>query len=489
MFPAFRGSLSAESSKAESSKRRRATTPVPESEQQMVVRPKKKPSLDANGHAGGLRDAHLSAHLLHLSKDTLEIPSVIQISPMERLRQILQHAFSQTTYGKDLDELLSPEKGFYAMSKADGDLELNNYEEIPREKPPYKGVCNNLAYAFGQLLQKFFNGNAEVRVGEGPVKDYFANGTHYFLLAWPKARHDEVMRDLENQQFSELAMMVDPSFKKMLSGKDRERLADYTLLKVMKLDELHPDRMNRSIQADGWQMPIGFIRDLAPESVAEYGAKALLFLQFNPPVEPGGMACLKPVIQRQPRVAEYDDASGWLEKLPENNRFKRFYHKVISDLCISHMAHSNQDLLPDVPSLVHSMDDYKATGRAEPSASISELPDLLDNLGVDWLPDVSQPFLGQNQVHYMNPFRGDQGIDPKLIHQPFSHHQAHSVLVVPDEASPPADRWLHDAPLMQEPLLSNEEISRLGEGERNRYFERNPLAEVSYVFWTYDKDK
>lgn len=476
MFPAFTGSLSAEPSKMEHSKRRRSTTPVPESQKQATL-PGKRMSVDS----GPLPDRDS----VFLTRDLVKIPRAVESSPVERLRVALQSALSQTTYGKDLDALLSPERQFQAISQDNGDVVFLNYSETPRAEPPFKGVCNDLSYSFGQFLKKMLGQQNEVRVAKGTCKAYFPQGIHYFLLAWPKAKHQEIMQKMETQpDFPEDCLMVDPSFKNFCSGKHKGLRDNYQVQNVQELAAYHPDRLDNRHPANGWAIPIGFLRNIAPEMtdelVRDYGREALLYLQFNPPLEPGGTAVIQPVFKRGPQSEEMEDASALLRKLPADNRFRQFYDKVLLDIVLSHKPM----ILPmDLPP---GFFDF-LNADAEPPSLVDDCP----------MPDAGS--LGEDCNPYdLNPFMESGCINPALLQNPSLRQEP--VIVNPPDGNPSEPfpwepfPWLNDTLMAdttaditkEEPMLTNEEISRLSERERKRYFQDKPLAEAVYAFWQYD---
>ena len=475
MFPAFTGSLPAEPSKTEHSKRRRSTTPVPESQKQ-AARPSKRPSMDS----GALPDRDTA----FLTRDVVQIPRAVEPISLSQLRAALQSALAQTTYGKDLDALMSPERQFQAISQDNGDVVFLNYSETPRSEPPFKGVCNDLSYSFGQFLKKVLGSQNEVRVAKGTCKAYFPQGIHYFLLAWPKAKHREIMQKMETQpDFPEECLMVDPSFKKFCFGKHKGLRDNYQVQNVQDLEVYHPDRLNNRHPANGWAIPIGFLRNIAPEMADElardYGREALLYLQFNPPLEPGGTAVIQPVFKRGPQSEEMEDASALLRKLPADNRFRQFYDKVLLDIVLSHKPMILPLALP--PGFFDFLD---------PDA---EMPGLVDDCPMtDAEPPVEDS--KDDNPYELNPFMKSGCINPALLQNPSLRQEP--VIVNPPEGKPSEEfswepfPWLNDtlmaATAKEEPMLTSEEISRLSEEERKRYFDGHPLAEGVYAFWQYD---
>lgn len=320
---------------AESHKRRRSPTP------------------EENGWPAQKHGRELAVALSHPTSDQVDIrtqthtlprPMVPLPNPVQRFKQFVGYVFSRTTYGKDLDELLAPEKNFSATLQPNGELLLTNYGESLRTRPPLKGVCNDLAYSFGTMLQNALGSQYEIRVGKGAAREYFPYGTHYFVVVWPKAKHDEVMQAIANKQaFPEGCAIFDPSFKKVVSSKHTEPWDSYKLEKVSPLDEFRPEKIRNSY-APGANLPIGFIRDLAPALVPEWGEKALLYLTLQPNTIGGDMPELRFEVQRDPFSIHMEPAHDILQYLPNTHALKQLHDKLFFDMLFS--LSSSTDISP-----------------------------------------------------------------------------------------------------------------------------------------------
>jgi hypothetical protein len=249
-------------------------------------------------------------------------------------KPFIQSLLSQCTYGKNLAELLTPEKGFKVVSQ-NGDLKLLNYSETPQGQPPFKGVCNELAYSVGKQVQRLLGDNFEVQIGKGACSEYFPFGVHYFLLAWPKEKNAEVLQALStSQRIPEACMLIDPSFKQMIPAQVNENRDRYQVSSVHDLEYCNPENVDHHFKPARYpiQLPIGLLPDVAPELVGEYGRQSMVYLEFDHPAVPGDPPLVIAKFQRDPNQVQFDVPQNLFQKVSPHSHFWKFYNKISHDL-------------------------------------------------------------------------------------------------------------------------------------------------------------
>ncbi|MCE3234246.1 MAG: hypothetical protein K0Q50_426 [Vampirovibrio sp.] len=374
----------------------------------------------------------------------IERPIVPFPSLLQRFKQFVQTIFTHTTYGKDLDELLSSQKNFNATLKENGDLLLTNYGEALRTRPPLKGVCNDLSYSFGTILQKAIGSHYEIRIGTGACKEYFPHGTHYFVVAWPKRKHDEVMKALADKKpLPDYCTIFDPSFKKVVSSKHKELWDTFKLKEVNSIETFHPDNMN-NCYTPGTKLPIGFVRDLAPEMVSQYGDKALLFLKLQKNTTSCNMPDLVFEVQRDPYSMDYEPAQGLMLNLPFDHPLTRFHDKLFFDML--YCQSTSTDISPvdgELPDIVFPELDFSS----QPAQSCSLLTAPSQ---ISFGPEILPPFPGSEPVIAPCP-------------------EARSLLGYENSTQP--EKW-----------PSPKELGKMNEQQLEQLFETNPLSRSLLAF-------
>lgn len=261
------------------------------------------------------------------------------------LKRLLKDTVRQCTYGKDLDALLAPNKGFKVIS-TDGDVLLRNYGELPDadSQPPFKGVCNELAYKVGVYLQNQLGQEYAFSVVKGQCDDFFPNGIHYFLLMWPK--QEAVENEAQLTKFPHLipssAILIDPSFKRVLMPDEKILArARYRVEKLLTLEDIQPncfkDAHLTSEELPTW-LPVGFVQDLLSHVPSAKMSKSLVFLGFQKGQFPGDIPYLDLKMQDKDETLSMS-ALQIVPHLPPEHPLKQLHSKISSDLDESWMQH------------------------------------------------------------------------------------------------------------------------------------------------------
>jgi hypothetical protein len=261
------------------------------------------------------------------------------------LRRLLKDTVEQCTYGKDLNTVLAPENDFQVISQ-DGDVLLRNYNGIPLNKifeehgnhPPFKGVCNELAYQVGTYLQDRLGQNYDIRAVRGECDDYFPRGTHYFLVMWPKQDGAVIESQLTESPKAApgSAFVIDPSFKRVLMpGAQKRERERYRLDELLPLDALKPEtfptewRMVQE-QLSSW-IPLGFVKDLLSHLPSAKESDLLLFFRFQKGQFPGEVPSLDFKMQKKDET-RWASAVPTLIHLPQEHPLQQLRSKIIGDL-------------------------------------------------------------------------------------------------------------------------------------------------------------
>jgi hypothetical protein len=265
------------------------------------------------------------------------------------LVQLLEDTVAQCTYGKDLEQLLKPEHQFEASINSDGDqLLLKNYAIPPSAKPPFKGVCNELAYQVGAYLQKQLGQNYDIRAAEGPCDDYFAdNGSHFFLLLWPKQNTEKMKARLERLPgpVPDDCFLIDPSFGRvLLPDQGIQERSRYKLKKLIPLSQTQPRLVSQYVSSSIAQLPrclpVGYVNDVIAENhraSRSVSPEALLFWRIEP--VQGAPPIVAFQIAPSPQATELSAGDDMVDALPNDHVLKRFWTKVTSDLNASWNRH------------------------------------------------------------------------------------------------------------------------------------------------------
>ena len=182
-------------------------------------------------------------------------------------------------YGKDLDLLLDPSRGFKVVYKGGEKpaVLLENYFHCDA----YKGICGEVAHAYGMQLLS----NPEVRekydvvVVAGSVADVFSGG-HAFLLVAPKKLNIRDALNKDRNKFPEGSILIDPSLGTM---GDACTLGGYKLDGFVKYTEAHDfsSHCELELKPNNFNpMVIGFLKDYIPISDSK-DKNQMLYLTFN----------------------------------------------------------------------------------------------------------------------------------------------------------------------------------------------------------------
>lgn len=252
------------------------------------------------------------------------------------LNDFLAEVLPQCRYAKDLESLLVLRSDFY-LSWTSDEVRLENYYHAPRTERMLTGVCYELTYQLGKLLQQQFESTYLFMAADGNCPRFYQAETsnHTFIVAIPWACVDDVVRHLSSGQ-PELPpeiCLIDPSFQVYGIPGASSDIQDYTIRKVYDFEAISPagDRcevMPFQRFPDGLitthTLPLGLLSHLAPELGEE---EQLIVLGFQlsgkssevPVVFLGSkkLGELYPVIRRD-----------WEVKLPPSHDLSRFLWRL-----------------------------------------------------------------------------------------------------------------------------------------------------------------
>lgn len=283
------------------------------------------------------------------------------------LVQLLKDTVAQCAYGKDMEKLLAPWHQFEVSTNSDGDqLLLKNYTDPAGTKPPFKGECSELAYMVGAYVQKLIgrqyrNDQAyTIRAAEGSCADYFADGSHIYLLLWPKQKNETMKVHLDRVPcpVPNDCFLVDPSFKRvLLPGKDIAERGRYTLNKVAPLSRIEPPSVSAYAYPDVISLPrgfpVGYVDDvLAENQRARWSRSPDAFLFWG--VEEGAPPRVVFHIAPSPESTELSEEDDMVQALPDEHVLKRLWTKVTSDLAASWGKHFSSSLMDTLPKQAQS---------------------------------------------------------------------------------------------------------------------------------------
>jgi hypothetical protein len=288
--------------------------------------------------------------------------------------QWLGSLVSQCRYGKNLTELLSPEKQFEVTS-TDGDVWLKNYTEQPKVLPPFQGVCNDLSYMLGKFLHERIGMDYTIQPVRGQCDDFFSNGTHFFLLMWPRSGDQAMQAELAkcNGNIPEGCFVVDPSFQRLLLPlAEKAQRGRYRFHKQLSLEEINPTTVNNDVYVAADKMPLwyplGYVNELMPERVNGGG---LLFFGFQKAVPPSQTPSLDFMLMPTTDDRHQMQAAHWVEQLPGNHILQQFRSRISQDLSTAELKrlfpfmwedeqHANAPL--DLPELLSDDEVVATTG-------------------------------------------------------------------------------------------------------------------------------
>lgn len=268
---------------------------------------------------------HSRPPALRFGKDT--IPGF----PAETITAI-QSVLSQCLYEKNIDALLRPDSGFEAFF-IDGFLQLKHFNPPAPDKPPYKGVCNDLAWTAGKDLKNRLGPDFVVEVASGKCPNYFAGkgARHIFLLIWPKSEAAEVRLNLntEPSRLPKNCLLVDPSF-----GLCATDLNGYIIDRTYPLQAVNPQKAGAQtvlhIPLGGREnLPLGYISRLLPEQAQTFGKQALLQMTIRRSLS--NQLEVFPSVKRTPTSAT-EDLPDLLNHVSPDHPIKRLLNKVQTDI-------------------------------------------------------------------------------------------------------------------------------------------------------------
>lgn len=244
------------------------------------------------------------------------------------LESIIAAFFRRFRYVRDLDGLLSRDSRFAAVC-TDDDIRFHQIYQDQSRNSFIKGVCYELAYHMGLMLQRYLGGGYQVLAAEGNSPQFFRHeeANHIFLLLAPDANPENVL-------------LIDPSFGAVGRLDDHE-LAGYRIKNIFELEQIDPARngdevLTFSTLADGTKvtgsMPLGFSEYLLPAaSGIEPGL--LVVMGFSWPLDqsiPELLLGIKRPDERMPQIVE-----NLARDLPKDSPLARFVHKIETDLAAS----------------------------------------------------------------------------------------------------------------------------------------------------------
>jgi len=191
---------------------------------------------------------------------------------------------------------------------------LHNFQSVNDGDDEFNGVCYELSHAVGKRLQEQFRDKYIIVGINGYDKEYHMSHTYLLMLKGNSENRSTVSRyfeDVENIRamaqeidFSakenrhsraeaknkilispskfKNALLIDPSFNIIKEFDDNSIDKKYSHNILAPLDALNiPDKKYSVMEGDFWgpiEIPIGFIKDIAPELSFKYGKNSLLFI-------------------------------------------------------------------------------------------------------------------------------------------------------------------------------------------------------------------
>jgi hypothetical protein len=149
------------------------------------------------------------------------------------IKNILNHCH----YQKDLLALTEPNSSFRAQYDEDKITLLNYNNPQLGKNTRLKGVCNELTYHTGQILQQCLGDRYEINsvLGQCPRYFYDKDSIHVYLLLWPKEKNalyslifsTPVGRYVSDHLFNldrlmKDCLIVDPSFNDVVRASEAE---------------------------------------------------------------------------------------------------------------------------------------------------------------------------------------------------------------------------------------------------------------------------
>lgn len=254
---------------------------------------------------------------------------------MPELEAFLLETLPQCRYAKDLEALLAARSDFYLTWTPD-EVRLENYYGIPRTDYALTGVCYELTYQVGKLLQKKFEATYLFMAADGNCPRFYASETtnHTFIVAIPWQALEHVIEHLKEGR-SDLpsdVCLIDPSFQVYgLAG--QAAVQGYSLRKVYDFEAISPTGDRCEVLPfqrfpDGLitthTLPLGLLSSLAPELEEE---EKLVVVGFQWSGKGGELPVVflgakkldevYPVIRRD-----------WEVKLPQTSALSRFLWRL-----------------------------------------------------------------------------------------------------------------------------------------------------------------
>jgi hypothetical protein len=253
--------------------------------------------------------------------------------------QWLQGLVNQCSYGKNLEALLAPERQFEVTTAGGDVLRMRNYNEPPKDQPPFQGVCNDLTYMVGNFLNRHIGTEYVIQPVRGQCDDYFSRGMHFFLLLWPwqscKAMQAPLVSAVTTGRVPDGCFLLDPSFQRMLlPGEQAEQRQRYRLHRLLSLDDLNPTTVNKDVSMSEKQLPtwfpLGYVKALLPQLL---NGRGLLFFGFQKPQFCNDSPQLDFMIMPTTDDQIQEPALHCVQALlPKQHPLKRFVTKINQDL-------------------------------------------------------------------------------------------------------------------------------------------------------------
>ncbi len=238
--------------------------------------------------------------------------------------QWMQEQITKAQYIKDF-ELLIQSEAFQARFNDTGVL-LKNFRLPTRGKNhDFLGVCDDLPRHLQKRFTEYFGDKYIFDIVSGNNDGAFNKGwEHYFLLAWPQKRNQQIRHHLEKapRVFPEGVLLLDPSTGMM--GMPNRDLKGYTL-----------DGKSVNISMDD---SLGFKRLLFTPSTS-LGYRKLIDPEYkgkhkNDVVALGfkknGQKPPEPILVLYDSNGKREPWKTW-KKLPENSLLKRFLTRIQQD--------------------------------------------------------------------------------------------------------------------------------------------------------------
>lgn len=261
----------------------------------------------------------------------------------------------QCRYGKDLEHLLKPQTGFKAVDTFNHVALYNYHHNTKRQEPEMWGICNELSYRVGSILQQQMGDRYVFEVGAGYSTRFFKNGgaNHVFIMAWPKSADDEVRRQWQGISpmyfkgwrinplpFPKEVLIIDPSFGIVGQPGKEKALKGYQLNKRLTVESMvHEDDVLRVF--DNTYLPLGFVANLIPDLVGTQHGKKLLYMGFSRTSDTGA-GRMDVNLGTQSPWQRRVHLAGWIKPyIVYYSTLGRFLDRLASDLTSRHRKNTS----------------------------------------------------------------------------------------------------------------------------------------------------